>query len=371
MNRWRQQFMTHPMRDEMKKIEVLISNKTLITEDTEILESYNRVIIVINNFINYINNVIPENVEVDFWNKYNGILPQLRSGLEDFFNKNRGVSLNKVNDFVSALANTMPLVPVPNSTDGYIKALNEISSAVSTIIDNLNSKSKTTIAEYERINNLANNIDKRLEANDATIEKQKDRLDNAIASFQQQFSDSESERRKQAQETENSIKGSYENFQETAVLGVSTLIKDEKQRLNELQVDLNEKGDGIISEMEAKRDAAALVLNVSTNLAVSGSYGKYAWQEKITAEVFRVVALCFMIFLVYSAYRLMEIALHVDSLDWKLLSLRFVTTFTLAIPAYYAVHESSKHRAIEHKYRKMQLELAAVDPYLEDRKSVV
>jgi len=55
----------------------------------------------------------------------------------------------------------------------------------------------------------------------------------------------------------------------------------------------------------------------------------------------------------------------VDTIDWKLLAIRAITTFTLAIPAFYAVRESNKHRITEHRYRKMQLELAAVDPYLE------
>jgi hypothetical protein len=135
--------------------------------------------------------------------------------------------------------------------------------------------------------------------------------------------------------------------------------------LAELSKQLKASGDDLLKQMEDKKDSAAKVLNVSTNVAVSGSYGRYAQYEKIGAEIFRVVALVFMVLLIVGAYRTITLALAVEIIDWKLLAIRAITTFTLAIPAFYAVRESNKHRIAEYRYRKMQLELAAIDPYLE------
>ena len=127
----------------------------------------------------------------------------------------------------------------------------------------------------------------------------------------------------------------------------------------------NQDGKQIIADMENKKNMAAKVLDVSTNVAVSGGYGKYARQQQIAAEILRVVAILFMGGLVVGAYMTIELALHGAAIDWKLLAIRAFTIATLGIPAFYAVRESNKHRIAEHRYRKMQLELAAIDPYLE------
>ena len=42
-----------------------------------------------------------------------------------------------------------------------------------------------------------------------------------------------------------------------------------------------------------------------------------------------------------------------------------LSAFALGVPAFYAAKEAEKHRRSEKHYRKMELELASIDPYIE------
>ena len=63
------------------------------------------------------------------------------------------------------------------------------------------------------------------------------------------------------------------------------------------------------------------------------------------------------------AYTFVHSLDHPD--DWKLFAFRLGTTLVIAIPAVYAAQESSKHRQREQSNRRLHLELAAIDAYLE------
>jgi hypothetical protein len=54
-----------------------------------------------------------------------------------------------------------------------------------------------------------------------------------------------------------------------------------------------------------------------------------------------------------------------QGLDWRLVTFRMAVTLILLVPAFYARSESEKHRKREQQARKMELELASIDPYLE------
>lgn len=365
MNQWRKQYEDHPLHKELEAVNNLLKAKSLKTTDETILDSFNRLVVVVRTFSGFVRSLNPECTVKEFLDNLHAPLSQLRPQLENFINSENASHLQNANNQADQLVQRMPPFALPETAALHADAVNALTTAVEGLIASLTDQSKSTSDELQKLRSDAKASDERLAQLDKTIETQKARLDTAIAEFQKQFSETEATRRKQIEATEQNFKTQFDQFKEKITNDINILIDAQKTEMSNLSTQLNESGKKIISDMESKKDAAAKVLDVSTNVAVSGGYGKYAAQEKVAAEVLRVIALIFMCALIYGAYKTIEVALHVTSIDWKLLSIRAITTFTLAIPAFYAVRESNKHRIAEHRYRKMQLELAAIDPYLE------
>lgn len=365
MNTWRQQFEKHPLHSDLSAINTLISGASLKTKDAGILDAFNRLIVVLNTFSQYVRAINPECTTKGYLDNIHAPIQQLKPSLEQFLKDENAAHLQNANNQADQLVQRMPPFALPETAVQHADSISNLVKAVEGIIAALSAQAKENTDVLEKIKSAANATEQKLQQTDKTIESQKARLDSAIAEFQKQFSETEASRRKQIELTENSHKSDIDKFKEKITGDVSALIEDQKKQFLDLSTKLKADGGNIITDMESKKNAAAKVLNVSTNVAVSGGYGKYAHHEKIAAEAFRFIALIFMCALIYGAYKTIEVALHVTTIDWTILLIRAITTFTLAIPAFYAVRESNKHRLAEHRYRKMQLELAAIDPYLE------
>ena len=54
-----------------------------------------------------------------------------------------------------------------------------------------------------------------------------------------------------------------------------------------------------------------------------------------------------------------------DTFDWTKSLVRILAAAALSYPATYAARESSKHRKLENLNRKAELELAAINPFIE------
>ncbi|MFA7256606.1 MAG: hypothetical protein WC047_03425 [Kiritimatiellales bacterium] len=365
MNKWRKQFDEHPLHTELANIITLLDAASIKTQDEDILSSFNRLIIVLKTFSAYVHALTPECTVKGFLDKLHAPLAQIRPQLEQFIKTENVTHLQSANGQADILVQLIPPFALPETAAQYTESIKSLGTAVEGLIASLSNQAKTSSESLKKIQNDMVLSTQRLDQLDKTIDSQKSRLDTAISEFQKQFSDAQEARRKEVVVTETNLKTQLEKFRETITNEIKNLVTDQKTTLSNLSTKLNAQGNQLITEMENKKNAAAKVLDVSTNVAVSGGYGKYASQEKIAAEVFRGIALIFMCALIYGAYRTIEIALHIDTIDWRLLAVRAITTFTLTIPAFYAVKESNKHRTTERRYRKMQLELAAVDPYLE------
>ncbi|OGP67407.1 MAG: hypothetical protein A2W27_05235 [Deltaproteobacteria bacterium RBG_16_44_11] len=365
MNQWRKVYEEHPIHKELEEINNLLSKASLKSKDEDILSSFNRLVIVLRLFTTFVRSLNPECTVKGFLDGIHATLTQLKPQLEAFIKDENASNLQNANNQADQLVQKMPPFALPETAAQYADSVNSLSTAVEGLITSLTAQSKATSETLRQLNDDSKASGERLTQLNHTIETQKGRLDTAIAEFQKQFSEAEASRRKQTQQTEQNFNTQFEQFKEKITNENKSLIDAQKTELAKLSAQLKEDGKRILSDMESKMNAAAKVLDVSTNVAVSGSYGKYAAQEKVAAEILRVIALVFMCALIFGAYKTIEVALHVVTIDWKLLSIRAITTFTLAIPAFYAVRESNRHRIIEHRYRKMQLELAAIDPYLE------
>jgi len=364
MNQWRKQYDEHPLHKELEKLNTLINTATLKTTDQAILDAFNRLVIVIKACTAFVRALSPECTVKGFLDGLWAPLDQVRQQIEVFVKNENLSNLQQANSQLDQLVQRMPPFALPETAALQAEAVSSFSKSLESLIASVATQSQQAAEALTKVEARTGYIEQKLVQQEVTIETQKGRLDKAIADFQKQFSDSEAARRKQIEETERNFNTQFQKLKDDLGKEIRDLVQQQKDAMALISQQLTDQGKKIIAEMEAKKDAAAKVLNVSTNVAVTGNYGKYASHEKIEAELFRGVALVFMCALIYGAFKTIEVAL-VQAIDWKLLAVRTITTLTLAIPAFYAVRESNKHRIAEYRYRKMQLELSSIDPYLE------
>lgn len=119
-----------------------------------------------------------------------------------------------------------------------------------------------------------------------------------------------------------------------------------------------------INDLQTKLNDAKKLVNVIGNVGVTGNYQNIANHHKTTANVWRVIAIGFMCLLsallIYSIWKVSD-----PTYDWHKAIIRIVAAAILIYPATYAARESSRHRHLENINRKSELELAAINPFIE------
>jgi len=119
-----------------------------------------------------------------------------------------------------------------------------------------------------------------------------------------------------------------------------------------------------LEAIEEKRSEAEKIVNLIGNIGLTGNFRGAATEEKKTADLMRWIALgCFgAMALVVLSTLFFSVSNGFD--PWVAI-FRVTAALTLIVPATYAARESSKHRALEARNRRAELELASIDAYLE------
>ena len=221
---------------------------------------------------------------------------------------------------------------------------------------------------------------------DKTIENQKGRLDSAISQFQSQFSESEDRRKETFENQMNTRNENFQEFRQKIDIEINTFLEQKRQEVAETLNSFNEEtksnteelkktadalyrahekeAEDTIKFIEQKREEAKKLLDIIGNIGFTGNYNRIANQERVSANILRVVAIVFMIAGIV-VIGTVVFNISKTGFDWKLILSRIGVTITILIPAFYAARESDKHRQREIKNRKMELELASIGPYLE------
>jgi hypothetical protein len=197
----------------------------------------------------------------------------------------------------------------------------------------------------------------------ATVDLQKGRLDQAISEFQQQFSTAESQR--------------SQRFEANA--------GEQQARVTELTRDLQERGEAglqgflgrgeeTLSELRAKAGEARRLAVSLGAIGVSGGHGQYAREQQKSADFWRGVSVASLLVVAVIAVTIL-LTLPAGGVDWERYVGRVLITAPFIGIAGYAATQSAKHRRAEREARKVDLDLAALELYLElfpdDRKNEI
>lgn len=226
----------------------------------------------------------------------------------------------------------------------------------------------------------------------AEISAQKGRLDTAIAEFQSQFSQAENTRRDQftqaeatrlSQFTESRAaqdialaafqKQSLETTESrgqkfTEEMGVyrtsfDKFIKDADESRQAFETDQKKSVLEYINQLEIQKKKAEDIVNVISNTGMVGGYQRVANEERKQASKWEWITLGSLVGLIAFAVWAFWATTHTQ-FNWGIFSSRIFAAVTFGILAAYSAKQADKHHDIERRNRRVELELASIDPYI-------
>ncbi|UOK43405.1 MULTISPECIES: hypothetical protein [Flavobacterium] len=269
-------------------------------------------------------------------------------------NKNVGHINNAINNLHSAISRVRNL-PLPFSKNDFnfsknISNFEKVVQEKYKEIETENKKLKETIEGFkiEISNNLneLNNINTKLSQKESEIQ-------NLNSTFQTDFLNIKSTSNQNYENDRNAFRIEFDNLKQSLINEVNTT-----------KGEISSNTEILIEDLNSKLQEAKKIVGVIGDISVTGNYHKFANENKSTANTFRVLAIVLMLLL--SGLLIFTIwDISSANFDWTKSLIRIIAAAALSYPATYAARESSKHRKLEIINRKAELELTAINPFIE------
>jgi len=119
-----------------------------------------------------------------------------------------------------------------------------------------------------------------------------------------------------------------------------------------------------LEELEEQLLKAQQIVGAITTTGVTGRFQEIADKNKEAANTFRWIAIILMTILSgVLGWTLWDI--NIGELPWETGLVRILAAAALSYPATYAARESNKHRKIQNRNRKIELELSSFTPFIQ------
>ncbi|WP_440881132.1 hypothetical protein [Tenacibaculum sp. C7A-26P2] len=153
----------------------------------------------------------------------------------------------------------------------------------------------------------------------------------------------------------------------------SEIKKNEEKRFTEFfektKYNANELKEGIehdaliyVKDIQGEYEKAKQIVGLLANDSVTGNYKNEADRHRKIANNFRCLAIIIMSL---SSFIVAYIILTSNNIDWTKSLIRLLGVAILSYPVSYSIRESNKHRKLEVFNRNAELELTALDPFIE------
>jgi len=206
-------------------------------------------------------------------------------------------------------------------------------------LESLNTELEANKTELKRISTL--------------LEQKKTEIQNLNSNFQTEFTNIKSTANQNYDSDRKTFRTEFDSLKQT----LNTEIEEIKQNIDS---DTSE----LIEKLDKKLEEAKKIVGVIGDVSVTGNYQQVANDNKRTADILRIVAIILMLtlsgLLIYTIWDISG-----SSFDWTKSLIRILAAAALSYPATYAARESNKHRRLEILNRKAELELSAINPFIE------
>jgi hypothetical protein len=282
--------------------------------------------------------------------------------------------------------------------DGIRESVTSFRKAVGQYNRNLEDNYQTLLASFAELKRKADELSAEITANKA-------RTDLVISQYQEQFSAAENSRREQFStiekertdeyvklkklfdELELKIKSDSKEIEEArekqfdAYLNGMTEANDEyssekekvlsqieeqyKENSEQFKKHLEENAAAVLLKLNDKLKEAQDIVHVIGNTGMVGGYQTVANEEKESAQKWNKIAMGSMVGLIAFAIAAFCLTFN-DGLHWGHISSRIFVAVTFGVLLAYAAKQAEKHREIERRNRRTELELASINPFISE-----
>lgn len=356
-------FKNHNIFDRLDSFEEILSNDDVKEKiDLEKLSFFQTVFSYINQRVKLTIPDLIQQTELDaLSNELNAGISQINSFIG---NNNVGHLNNATNNFNAAI-NRIKNFPIP-----VAKADFNFSRKIADFEKTAKSKYNALEKQKEKLENSISEFEKDLENKETEIQRLLKLLENKETEIQNLTSTF----RTDFENIKSSHNQSFQNDKTTFRNEIDTAKEKFREEIEELKEGLDTDTSDLVSKLEIKLEEAERLVNIIGNVGVTGNYQNIANSHKSSADFWRVMAIIFMsIFSLLLVWTIID--LSSEGFDWVKSAIRLVAAAALSYPATYAARESSKHRKLETLNRNAELELASINPFIEnlsdDKKQII
>lgn len=253
-----------------------------------------------------------------------------------------------------AFPNLWAFAPIRNSKTFPRKSIDEVSLY-----------SQKIIAEFQVANEALGAQAESLKAELAELRKEIITTKKRIDSEQARVTAVADEGRANFAATTNAMKGQFDGQLKLSAVGFASFSDASAQSLEQLKTDALAKTSAIVQELESKRTEAKTLVGLIGDTAVTGNYQISAKNEGEQANAWRLITLgVFLAAAGLGGWALVDLASK--AIVWELALVRILFGALVASVAFYTAAESARHRTNSDRAKRVELELAALGPFLEE-----
>ena len=366
MSRWKTNFQNHQIIQKIQAtLRPLESLKLELLPPAEKIE-YERALKVLKLLEAKFSTIDPDLFAQNAWGNLANMLNNAQSYANSTVQNPSSGHLTNLNNQLDEILSYLRIVDLQLS-DKEIKALGDASAIyrqkLVEELDNVKKRADEFKKQFDSLSNEVVQAKARVDQNDQNIQQQKTRLDQSIAEFQKQFSAAQEKR---GQDFVAELKKIAEQF--------STQTKENEKSFESASAARALNFDAVLSKttqqsgahldfLKKREDEVNKIFGAIGTSSFAGNFGNTADKERKAADQLRMTAIALMTAMMLVA----GVAFYYSitgAPNWEAFLFRLGTVLVIAVPAFYAANESSKHRERERLLRKNHLELAAIDSYL-------
>ncbi|MBD0328568.1 MAG: hypothetical protein ICV64_00470 [Thermoleophilia bacterium] len=383
MSTWDDRFREHPVHQALDRLDAGLDGAK--QHDAAALEAVTRLRRVADHVRGALAAVDPQLVSAHFLNELHSRIEGVASEVEYANEQEDAGLLQDADAQADALLDVATRVQRPADLSD-VERIQEAATSFRRSVGQLLRSVEDSVGEIkQRVGQLRGEVD----ALTSQIEQQKGRIDSAIATYDEQFRQGEEQRRQEFETTRDEAIGQIQDVVTASRKEVDAARRSREEKVRKELDDARSEMDAIVDELRThvmerhddfeeasaertarleklKADAERLV-GVIAVTGLTGGYQQVADREKKDADQWRWIAVGSLGFVV--AFNTVLLALDLagirqETFSWEHLPLRiFISLAALALAAF-AGNESRKHRAAERDNRDMEVQLAALNPYL-------
>lgn len=209
--------------------------------------------------------------------------------------------------------------------------------------------------------------------NDLTtsIESQKTRIDTIINDFQSQFLQIQNQKGEKFNEFLRDSDEQIFDFLKTSQEKVGEQVKQQEEQIKQMKESFNSLADEFSANMQVKLDQiktmnkeAEKIVGIISMKGLAHGYQKIANDEGRKAFWWNIGSISSMVAVI--VFGVLFLLMHEGAFDWTTLVSRIVLTGIGLTLFTYCAKQATNHRNEERRNRKIELELASLDPYIKD-----